>query len=716
MRSTDRLGMAVMVAMMLSLTALTPVTSDRRLYFDCLLMIGVIGFGGVVARRLLPTDLIARLVQAGVACVVLAGLAISQGLTSPFALPGVLNSALRWTVESSAPMAANLGVRMVAVFSVSLLAYLADTLTVSLGHPAWSLMPLGVPYLISAVALPALVSFWPVLWLTVGYLMVLLADAANRNRLLRFQASEGPRWSMLLGGLASLVSALLFAGIAGVVTPGLDPNRGAPFTGQGPVQMGDPSLDLRRNLQQPEDRRVLTYTTSGGSGVYLRMTSLPGFDASGFHLNAIDLFGGNLPSPPGVSSGRARFTISVTVEEFNSEWLPLPYAPATFDAAGDWRHDPLSLSVLASGARQKQATNSLRYDATVIDVNPTAEELVKAAAGTPTDVSATGQVPADLPERIKDLAEQITRDGTTAGRKALLLQDWLRSSLFTYSVDPAPGSGYDALTRFLFEERTGYCEQFATSMAVLARAIGIPARVAVGFLPGSRVGDVWEVSTRDMHAWPELYLAGLGWVGFEPTPGVAVPPSYTTDPGTQQSPSPSASATPTPSSVTESPSAEPSTPIEEPGSSDEQSVDLTWVGWVAGGLALVALAMAPAAVRRARRARRLTVNPPREAVTAAWDEVRDSVWDAGGRWPQGSARQIGGEIARELPEDASVAMGRVAVLVEQARYADTIGDVSGLSGDVQQVRAGMGHTRRDRWAWLRSVFPPSLWRGLWWRG
>ena len=253
-------------------------------------------------------------------------------------------------------------------------------------------------------------------------------------------------------------------------------------------------------------------------------------------------------------------------------------------------------------------------------------------------------------------------------------------------------------------------------MAVLARAIGIPARVAVGFLPGSRVGDVWEVSTRDMHAWPELYFAGLGWVGFEPTPGVAVPPGYTTDPGSQQSPSPSATASPTPSTATESPSAEPTTPIEEPGTSDDLSVDLTWLGWVAGGLAVLALAMAPAAMRRARRNRRLTVNPPREAVSAAWDEVRDSVWDAGGQWPQGSARQIGGEIARELPEDASAAMGRVAVLVEQARYAETIGDVSGLSGDVQEVRAGMGQTLRDRWAWWRSVFPPSLWRGLWWRG
>ena len=66
-------------------------------------------------------------------------------------------------------------------------------------------------------------------------------------------------------------------------------------------------------------------------------------------------------------------------------------------------------------------------------------------------------------------------------------------------------------------------------MAMMARVVGIPSRVSVGFLPGDRDGDSWEVSIRDMHAWPELYFAGYGWVRFEPTPAsvTGAAPSWT---------------------------------------------------------------------------------------------------------------------------------------------------------------------------------------------
>jgi len=713
MRAADRLGLAVMAAMALALNALQPVTADPRLYLDCLLMLVVVGVGGIVTRRLLPTDRGARFVQALVAFVVLVGLATSEGVApTPFAVPDLLSDALRWTVESSAPMEPNLGVRMVAVTAATVLAFIADQLAVSFRTPAWTLLPLAVLYLIPALALPALVSFWPVFWLGAGYVLVLLADAANRNLLLRFQAADGPRWSLLLGGLSALISALLVAALAGVFTPGLDPSRGAPFTGQGPVQMGDPALDLRRNLQQPVDRRVISYTTSRSTGSYLRMTSLPAFDESGFHLNAIDLFSGPLPSAEGAPSGRPRFDIQVTIGDFNAEWLPLPYAPASYQANGDWRHDPVSLSVLASGPRQKRATNGLSYSATAVDVHPTGAQVEAASAGRPRGADVTAELPADFPSEVSELARRITERGATDGAKAVLLQNWLRSSAFTYSTEPAPGSGYTALTQFLLVDRRGYCEQFAASMAVMARALGIPSRVAVGFLPGRQVGDHWEVNIRDMHAWPELYFSGLGWVSFEPTPGVAVAPTYTGPSVNQPSTTPSASPTPTPSAATQEPTTEASTPAETEQPTATAG-DLSWLGWLGGGLVVLALAATPALVRRARRSSRLAATPPQRAVGAAWDELRDSVWDAGGEWPRGSARQIGDAVARQLPDEAAAAMGRVAVLVERSRYADALGDTSGLVTDVKQVQAAVAAERK---AWWRAAFPRSLWRGLGWRG
>lgn len=715
MRASDRLGLAVMAAMGLGLLSLRVISADGRLFLDGLLMIAVVGVAGIVTRRLLPSDRGARLIQGVVTFVALVLLVMSEGITNPFTLPGVLDNAVRWTVESSAPMGPNLSVRVVTVSTVTLLAFVADQLSVSLASPAWALMPLGVLYLVPALALPSLVSFSSVFWLGLGYLLVLLADAANRSRALRFQALDGSRWHLLLGGLISLLAAVLVAGLAGVFTPGIDPDRGAPFTGQGPVQMGDPALDLRRNLQQPVDRRVISYTTTRTGGAYFRMTSLPAFDEGGFHLNAIDLFTGALPAPEGVPAGRPRFAVDVTVDDFNAEWLPLPYAPAAFEASGDWRFDPVSLSVLASGPQQKRATNGLQYQATSVEVNPSADELAKAISGRPRDAETTADLPTDFPEEIIALARRVSERGNSDGAKAVLLQNYLRSSAFTYSTEPAPGSGYAALTQFLLVDRTGYCEQFAASMAVMARAIGIPSRVAIGFLPGRRVGDHYEINIRDMHAWPELYFAGLGWVSFEPTPGVAVAPAYTGERAQQPSPSPSASATPTPSAETEEPSAAPSEVADDqPADETGATSDLSWLVWAGGGLLLLAAGSAPALLRGARRRRRLRADVPRQAVSAAWDEVRDSVWDAGQEWPKGSARQIGDRVAEDLPPAAAEAMGRVAVLVERSRYAEGVGATGALGDDVQRVRAGIAETRRP--AWWRRVLPRSLWRGLWWRG
>ncbi len=714
MRASDRLGLAVMTAMMLALTCLQVISADARLFLDSLLMIGVVGIAGIVSRRLLPTDRAARLIQGVVTFVALVLVLMSEGITNPFALPGVFDNAVRWTVESSAPMGPNVAVRVIAVMAVTLLAVLADQLTVSLASPAWSLMPLGALYLVPAFTLPSLLTFWSVLWVGLGYLLVLLADAANRTRMLRFQAADGPRWSILLGGLVSLLAALLVAGLAGVFTPGIDPDRGAPFSGQGPVQMGDPALDLRRNLQQPVDRRVITYTTSRSTGSYLRMTSLPAFDEGGFHLNSIDLFSGSLPGPEGAPSGRPRFSIDVAVTDFNAEWLPLPYAPAAFQAPGDWRYDPVSLSVLASGPQQKRATNGLRYQATAVDVNPTSQELAKAIAGRPKDALSTADLPADFPLSVVTLARRITEKGSSDGAKAVLLQDWLRSSAFTYSTEPAPGSGYTALTQFLLVDKTGYCEQFAASMAVMARAIGIPSRVSIGFLPGRRVGDQWEINIRDMHAWPELYFAGLGWVSFEPTPGVAVAPTYTGGQVTQPSASPSASATPTPTTSSDQPSAAPSLSPDDQPAETTGAANLSFLAWVGGALLVLALALAPALMRRTRRQRRLRSEVPAQAVSGAWDELRDTVWDAGGEWPSGSARQIGDAVAKDLPQEAAAAMGRVAVLVERSRYAESLGTTGALGDDVKRAREGIDAGGRQ--AWWRNLFPRSLWRGLWWRG
>src|SRR3954451_25491380 len=132
------------------------------------------------------------------------------------------------------------------------------------------------------------------------------------------------------------------------------------------------------------------------------------------------------------------------------------------------------------------------------------------------------------------LARWLSAGAPTTDDKVAAMYVYLRSPLFTYDLNGAPTNGRDALRTFLLETRRGYCEQFASAMAVLARAINIPARVAIGFTPGTRNADGdWVITNRDAHAWPEIWFPNEGWVRFEPTPrddSTDIPPDYSIPP------------------------------------------------------------------------------------------------------------------------------------------------------------------------------------------
>src|SRR5439155_15660686 len=131
-------------------------------------------------------------------------------------------------------------------------------------------------------------------------------------------------------------------------------------------------------------------------------------------------------------------------------------------------------------------------------------------------------LPPEFPDSVRRLAFQVTATGTSQYEKALLLQDWFRGN-FRYDERVNFGEGNGALLRFL-QARRGFCQQFAGTYGAMARAIGLPTRVAVGFTSGHPDdAGVLHVLNRDAHAWPEVYLAGYGWVRFEPTPGRGAP-------------------------------------------------------------------------------------------------------------------------------------------------------------------------------------------------
>ena len=125
----------------------------------------------------------------------------------------------------------------------------------------------------------------------------------------------------------------------------------------------------------------------------------------------------------------------------------------------------------------------------------------------------------DVPDRVRRLAEQITRNEFSTYDKVQAIERWMGANT-RYSLDiPWLPPGEDAVDRFLFEDRIGFCEQIGSSLVVMLRSQGVPARLAVGYAPGERnpFTGLYEVRAKDAHAWAEVYFPGLGWQGFDPT-------------------------------------------------------------------------------------------------------------------------------------------------------------------------------------------------------
>jgi hypothetical protein len=354
-------------------------------------------------------------------------------------------------------------------------------------------------------------------------------------------------------------------------------------------------------------------------------------------------------------------------------------------------------------------------------------------------------VPDSVPPLVSKLAATVTSGARTKFEMAQMLQRWFRvDGGFTYSTDRAPGNGNDAMESFLEDKpggRTGYCEQYATAMALMGRTLNIPSRVAIGFLRPTSEGDgTWVYSSRDQHAWPEMYFEGMGWLRFEPTPGdrSGPVPAYTRATIDTTLPSASASAS---SAVSAGPNRVDRTPTPTGGagagggSAWNSGVFLGSLGAVLALLALLALPRATRAWLRSRRwATAASAGTAAAVAEAAWAELRDSALDLHVAWDDHvTVRSRARELVRGfgLPDDeddalarssrrgpgvnpdAEAALARLVSRVERARYARSTasGDTEeaatrdDLARCVDALEAGAGRRRRTRATWL----PASLW-------
>jgi transglutaminase-like putative cysteine protease len=735
MRASDRSTIAVTISVMLACLSVTPLSQDSGFVGLSWLLIIAIGAASLGLRRIQLTNGV--VFSAQVAILLFYSLGLSLTLVSPLTelgTPWFEHYASLWGAgiehmrTQASPMDPNDGVKLIFVTVIGVIMIMTDLLVSGVGRPAWAIAPPATLFLVPALGLGTDTGVISFCYIAVGYLAILIAEGLNSTarwtRGLSRDSAEGFGAAMPVVWRAAgylAVPAILATIVLGFALPTLSlPGLGFGYGpgGSGPLQLTDPTLDIRRNLNQPEDRDVIQYQTTGPGGVYLRLASLPQLNANGWSNVEIRLDSGqSLPTIPGLSKpGHGRRT-TITVLEFSSQYLPLPYAPRTYDAQGDWRFDANSLIVVNADQRARDLRR-LTYTVESEDIAPDSGDLNGAVAGTPADAAVTAVIPSDLPANLVQLANRVTANADTPAAKAAAIQAYLRDE-FTYSTEPLPGSGYEALQNFLLVDRRGYCEQFASAMAMMARVVGIPSRVSVGFLPGERDEEGWKVSIRDMHAWPELYFANYGWVRYEPTPAsrAGSAPSWTAQNADSSRSDPSANPSSEPTADEVSPGTAPSLGPGEQPNVPGQGAGTRWGRTLIGtsiALALLAILAAPATIRVRRRSGRLNGSgPAEEQVEEAWAEIRDTVLDYGGSWPEGSPRAIGEEMAQRLDEDESESMSRVATLVERSRYArsfDHGGAMTELATMTSEIRRGVAAPADLRQRVMALLVPRSLFR------
>ncbi len=733
MRAADRTGLAVILSVFLATLTVTPLTEDQSFLGLSWLLIAILGVVTIGLRR-------ARFGSGaviGVQALIFLGFAVALAASMPGAgepwyqhFTSLWASGIEHMRTQASPMEPNDGVKLIFVLVIGVIMIMTDLLVSGINRPVWAIAPPTTLFLVPAIGLGTDTGLFAFACIAVGYLAILVAEGLNSTTrwthgLSRDSAEGFGTATPVVWRAAGYIGlpAVVLTCVLGLIMPTLSLpgfGFGSGSGGNGPLQLSDPTLDLRRNLRQAADVPVITYQSDAAGGVYLRMASLPQFSSAGWTNVPMRLGAGTtLPDVPGLSTVPSkRRTTTINVLNFGSEYLPTPYAPRSFSAPGDWVFDPNSLIVLSRNDGTS-AIRNISYTVESVDIAPNPRSLAGALAGTPQDSATTLKVPADLPPSFNEVARSVTAGADTQPAQAAAIQQYLRGGRFTYSTDPQPGSSYAALENFLIRDRKGYCEQFAASMALLARLVGIPSRVAVGFLPGERKGDSYEVTIRDMHAWPELYFSGFGWVRYEPTPAIVTggAPAWTldnqTNPGDDPSAAPSNQSSSAVPSTSLAPSSAPTQGPTDPGAASGFPWERTIIG--SGiGLVLLLILAAPATLRIRRRTARLTgVGLAEEQVESAWAEIRDTVVDHGGRWPDGSPRSIGSQIGDRLSGEESTQMGQVATLVERSRYARAFVDddiARQLPELTQDIRRGIA-APRSRWRRVRAfVMPTSLFR------
>ncbi|MEI3842918.1 MULTISPECIES: transglutaminase family protein [Microbacterium] len=699
-RGTGVVGAALITALCLAVAVwpLLGVIQAGRWSADALgVALGVL-VAGVALRLLLrgrpraaviPVVLVGQALAASVMLTVLEfrAEALAGVLPTPEAaraLPPLFAQAWQEVLLGSAPLESTRPVAVVIALGVAALAIVLDLLVVVLRVPLLAVLAVAGVGVVPAAAVPGTVDVVWFVALAVVLLVLLRVgvrrDVSGRSAFRRDDAAAAvarpprPRTAAALAvGAAAVVAALAVSPILPVSATGVEIVAGSTAL--------NPTMRLGEDLRRPTPRTALTLITDAASAPYLRIATLSAFDGEVWHpdrarTSALRDGLGAVAAAEGVALRTARTSIRVT--GVSGSWLPLPYQATTVRGLnGSWIAMRDNRTVIASDADAADQN----YTVESASVQPTLEQVRAASAAQAPVAGPFRDLPADLPPVIEETARQVAGAEGSDYDRMVALQTWFRAG-FRYSEETPvaegfDGTGVDAVEAFL-TVREGYCVHFAGAFALMARSLGMPTRIVVGYLPGTASdqrqdgGPVYLVTSDQLHSWPEVYFEGLGWIPFEPTATRGVPTRFET------AANGTGSGTPAPTEApTSEPTAAPAT--SDPFDRNDQDPDaggavplrtfdpypLLWT--ILGVLAVVLLPALARAIRRAARFGAIR----RGDATAAWAEVRDSLLDLG--LPASSAESPRTRGAR-LTATRDVDPGAVRVLVtavERASYART---------------------------------------------
>ncbi|MFD9964056.1 DUF3488 and DUF4129 domain-containing transglutaminase family protein [Amycolatopsis sp. NPDC059020] len=536
------------LATLCAATSLTSVVAGWAWFGYLLVAVVLIAATGLALRSLRAPTIVVGLSQLLVLLFLITGSFTSHGILK--IIPGAraldeLSQTLAASAEQIrtglAPVDGTPPILCLVTIAIGLVAVLVDTLAVAAAAPAATGLVLLCVYAVPAALADDMLPWWTFVLGAAAFAGLLAVDGNHRHR--RWRTREAPG----AGGSASVlpipiavVSTAIVLGLLGgtvtwVGTVGKIPfgGNGAGGRGTSPGGFGvEPFTELRGLLDQGEntelfkvrglntDRQLLraftldTYTPNKGWGLRNGGQAQQGVQANR-----------TLPMAPGDDGSGPTRQIQIEPTGWVDNWLPIYGAPREQRGVADnWLYDRVTGAVFTT--RKESA--------------PTYTEAASLKQPTQDELRTVDVNPADLPPyytqvdrvdpRVRAKTEQLTAGKSTNFDKATALwQFFTAQNGFVYDTRTADATDADALADFVLVGKRGFCEQFASAMAVMARVAGLPSRVAIGFTPGVRKGDYQSISSQDAHAWVEVYFGDRGWVSFDPTPladGRGVVPPY----------------------------------------------------------------------------------------------------------------------------------------------------------------------------------------------